>query len=256
MNDTKIVIVTGSGGTGCGRAIAKKFASEGLQVIVSDINEKGGRETVEQIKKQGGQANFFSADISKDREIKSLIDFTINTYGHLDILINNAQIFKPGLLTDWFEQIQTDFLGTMFCIKYATDKMQNNGGAIVNMSSTSALKYVPSNSAAYDASNAAILRLTAGLVKLKEFCNIRVNALASDWIGTEEILNYIETLTPEQRAQRKVPERLNKPEDIANAVYQLAIDQTLFGRILVCWCGEPHKFIPIDDFAYSKLEQI
>jgi 3-oxoacyl-[acyl-carrier protein] reductase/2-hydroxycyclohexanecarboxyl-CoA dehydrogenase len=153
MTDTKIVIVTGSGGTGCGRSIAKKFASEGLRVVVSDINEKGGLETVEQIKKQGGQANFFSADIRKDREIKSLIDFTINTYGPLDILINNAQIFKPGLLTDRFEQIQTDFLGTMFCIKYATDKMQNNGGAIVNMSSTSALKYIPSNSVAYDASN-------------------------------------------------------------------------------------------------------
>jgi NAD(P)-dependent dehydrogenase (short-subunit alcohol dehydrogenase family) len=174
------------------------------------INEKGGLETVEQIKRQGGQANFFSADISKDGEIKSLIDFTINTYGGLDILINNAQIFKPGLLTDWFEQIQTDLLGTMFCIKYATDKMQNTGGAIVNMSSTSALKYIPSNSVAYDASNSAILRLTVGLVKLKELYNIRVNALASDWIGTEEILNYIETLTPEQRAQGNVPEKLKQ----------------------------------------------
>jgi NAD(P)-dependent dehydrogenase (short-subunit alcohol dehydrogenase family) len=255
MTDTKIVIVTGSGGSGCGRAIAKKFAGEGLQVVVSDINEQGGLETVEQIKKQGGQANFFPADISKKDEVKSLIDFAINTHGHLDILINNAQIFKPGLLTDWFEQFQTDLLGTLFCIKYATEKMQNNGGgAIVNMSSVSALKYIPSNSVAYDASNSAILRLTAGLVKLTELYNIRVNALASDWIGTEEILNYIETLTPEQRIQRKVPEKPNKPEDIANAVYQLAIDKTLFGRILVCWCGQPPKFIATDDFAYSRLE--
>jgi NAD(P)-dependent dehydrogenase (short-subunit alcohol dehydrogenase family) len=255
MTDTRTVIVTGSGGSGTGRAIAKKFASEGLQVVVSDINEHGGLETVEQIKKQGGQATFFSVDISKESEIKSLIDFTVKTYGRLDILVNNAQIFKPGLLTDCLEQFQTNLLGTMLCIKYAIDTMQNNdGGVIVNMSSVSALKYIQSNSVAYDASNSAILRLTVGLVKLKELYNISVNALASDWIGTEEILKYIETLTPEQRIQRKVPDKPNKPEDIANAVYQLATDQTLFGRIMVCWCGQPHKFIAADDFAYSKLE--
>jgi NAD(P)-dependent dehydrogenase (short-subunit alcohol dehydrogenase family) len=255
MTDTKTVIVTGSGGSGSGRAIAKKFAGEGLQIVVSDINEKGGLETIKQIKKQGGQATFFWADISKESEIKKLIDFTVNTYRHLDILINNAQMFKPGLLNDWFEQFQTNLFGTMFCIKYAIDAMQHNdGGSIVNMSSVSALKYIPSNSVAYDASNSAILRMTAGLVKLKELHNIRVNALASDWIGTEEILKYIETLSPEQRVQRKVPEKPNKPEDIANAVYRLATDKTLFSRILVCWCGQPHKFIPTEDFAYSKLE--
>jgi NAD(P)-dependent dehydrogenase (short-subunit alcohol dehydrogenase family) len=255
MTNIKTVIITGSGGSGCGRAIAKKFASEGLQVVVSDINEQGGLQTVEDIKRQRGEATFFSADISKESEIKSLIDFTVKRYGHLDILINNAQIFKPGLLTDWIQQFQTDLLGTILFIRYAIDTMINNGGgAIVNMSSVSALKYIQSNSVAYDASNAAILRLTAGLVKLKELYNININALASDWIGTEEILKYIETLTPEQRIQRKVPDNPNKPEDIANAVYQLATDQKYFGRIMVCWCGQAHKFIPAGDFAYSNLE--
>ena len=255
MTGSKTIIVTGSGGTGSGRAIAKKFAAEGFEVVVSDINKQGGLETVEQIKKTGGTATFCQTDIRKENEIKSLIDFAVETYGRLDALVNNAQIFKPGLLTDWFEQFQTDILGTMFCMKYAIDIMQNNGGgAIVNMSSVSALKYIPSNSVAYDASNSAILRMTTGLVKLKELYNIRVNALASDWIGTEEILKYIDTLTPEQRVQRKVPDRLNKPEDIANAVFQLATDKKIFGRIMVCWCGQPYKFIATDDFAYSKLD--
>jgi NAD(P)-dependent dehydrogenase (short-subunit alcohol dehydrogenase family) len=253
MTNDKTVIVTGSGGTGCGRVIAKKFAGEGFEVVVSDINEKGGLETVEQIRAQGGEATFLSADISKETEIKNLIDFALKTYGGLNILVNNAQIFKPGLTTDWLEQFQTNFLGTMFCMQYAINVMQSNsGGAIVNMSSVSALKYTSSNSAAYDASNAAIIRMTAGLVKLNELYSIKVNALASDWIGTEEILKYIETLTLEQRIQRKVPDNPNKPEDIANAVYQLATDETLFGRIMVCWCGQQHKFISADEFSYSK----
>ncbi|HEV3224366.1 MAG TPA: SDR family NAD(P)-dependent oxidoreductase [Puia sp.] len=255
MTGNKTVIITGAGGTGCGRTIAKKFASEGLQVVVADINKQGGHETVEQIKKIGGTASFFQTDISNENDIKNLIDFTVKTFGHLDVLINNAQTFKPGLLNDWLEQIQTDFLGTMFCIKYAIDEMlKSDGGAIVNMSSVSALKYISSNSVAYDASNSAILRMTTGLVKLKELHNIRVNALASDWIGTEEILKYIEALTPEQRVDRKVPAKPNKPEDIANAVYQFATDEKLFGRIMVCWCGKPHKLIATDDFAYSKLD--
>jgi NAD(P)-dependent dehydrogenase (short-subunit alcohol dehydrogenase family) len=255
MTGSKTIIVTGSGGTGTGRAIAKKFATKGFQVVVSDINKQGGLETVEQIKKSGGVAIFCQTDIRIENEIKNLVDFAVETYGRLDTLVNNAQVYKPGLLTDWFEQLQTDLIGTMFCMKYAIDIMQKNGGgAIVNMSSVSALKYIPSNSAAYDASNSAILRMTTGLVKLKELYNIRVNALASDWIGTEEILKYINTLTPEEKVQRKVPDRPNRPEDIANAVYQLATDEKLFGRIMVCWCGQQYKFIATDDFAYSKLD--
>jgi NAD(P)-dependent dehydrogenase (short-subunit alcohol dehydrogenase family) len=255
MIDSKTIIITGSGGKGTGRAIAKKFAVEGLRVVVSDVNKQGGFETVEQIKKTGGTATFFQTDINKENEIKNLIDFAVKVYGRLDILINNAQTFRPGLLTDWLEQFQTDLLGTMFCMKHAIDIMQKNGGgAIVNISSVSALKYIPSNSVAYDASNSAILRMTTGLVKLKELNNIRINALASDWIGTEEILKCIDTLTPEQRVQRKVPDKPNRPEDIANSVYQLATDEKLFGRIMVCWCGQQHKFIATDDFAYSKLD--
>ena len=181
MISNKTIIITGSGGTGTGRAIAKKFASEGLKVVVSDINKQGGLETVEQIKMTGGTAEFFQTDISKENEIKNLIDFAVNAYGRLDILVNNAQTFKPGLLVDWLEQFQTDLLGTMFCMKHAIDIMQREGGgAIVNMSSVSALKYIPSNSVAYDASNSAILRMTTGLVNLKQLNNIRINALASD----------------------------------------------------------------------------
>ncbi len=253
--NNKVVIITGSGGKGSGRAMALKFAKEGSHVIVSDINEKGGHETVRIIKEKNGKAIFFGADISREKDVQNLISIVVDTYGRLDVLVNNAQNFIPDLLNGWFEQVQTNIIGTMYCIKYAVDSMkETGGGAIVNMSSVSALKYTQSNSPAYDASNAAILRLTAGLIRLKELHNIRVNTLASDWIGTEEILAYIATLTPEQRTQRQVPEMLNTPESIADAVYQLAMDQTLFSRIMVCWCGQPKKFIPFESFGYSHLE--
>jgi NAD(P)-dependent dehydrogenase (short-subunit alcohol dehydrogenase family) len=85
-----VAVVTGAGGTGCGRAIAARFASRGDAVVVSDINEPGGRETVEQILLAGGTAEFFRADVRHDSQTRDLISFAEATFGAVSVLVNNA----------------------------------------------------------------------------------------------------------------------------------------------------------------------
>jgi NAD(P)-dependent dehydrogenase (short-subunit alcohol dehydrogenase family) len=84
------VIVTGSGGNGCGRAIAERFASDGAAVVVSDIDERGGAATVDRIRGSGGRAEFLRADVRIDGDVRLLIAFAETTFGRLDVLVNNA----------------------------------------------------------------------------------------------------------------------------------------------------------------------
>ena len=113
----KVVIVTGSGGGGSGRAEARRFASEGCFVVVSDIDEAGGRQTLNLIREDGGQAAFFRADVAVEGDVKALLAFAEETFGGVDIIVNNAS--GPGYhpeapLEYWFETVQIDLLGAMF----------------------------------------------------------------------------------------------------------------------------------------------
>jgi NAD(P)-dependent dehydrogenase (short-subunit alcohol dehydrogenase family) len=154
----KAAIVTGAGGDGSGRAIACRLAHDGALVVVSDINEAGGEETVRLVERAGGRAVFRRTDVRVEEEIRDLIDFAEKTYGTLDILINNASApFHPGdPLQHWSDTIQTDFLGMMHATRLAIDAMKGaGGGAIVNMSSISALWHGrKGGSPAYDTAKA------------------------------------------------------------------------------------------------------
>src|ERR1700731_1943412 len=93
----KVTIVTGSGGPGSGRAYARRMAREGASVVVNDIDERGGWETVELILKEGGRASFLSADVGVESEARGLVAFAENTYGGLDVLVNNASApYRPA----------------------------------------------------------------------------------------------------------------------------------------------------------------
>src|SRR5262249_30984200 len=141
----KVAIITGSGGGGSGRAEARRLAGEGCFVVVSDIDEAGGRRTLELILDSGGQAAFFRADVSAESEVKALIAFAEHTFGGVDIIINNAS--GPGYhpeapLEYWFETVQIDLLGAMYGTRYGIDAMRRRGsGVIINIGSTSALAH-------------------------------------------------------------------------------------------------------------------
>jgi len=258
--DNKVVIVTGSGGRGCGRAIACRFAREGAAVVVSDINQQGGEETVRQIQRAGGRTAFKPADMQIQSQVRELIAFAEKTFGGLHILINNASgpEFRPDLpLELWDALIQTELLGTMFATRFAIDAMRRSGGgAIVNMSSISALPHGRnSGSPAYDTAKAGILRLTTALAPVVEKEKIRINCLAPGWIASPGPLEYWQSLTPEQRRQRSVPSRLLGLDEIAEVILRLATDDALTGRILVWHSEDEPRLIPAGDPGYMALER-
>lgn len=254
----KSVIVTGSGGGGCGRAIAARFALEGASVVVSDINENGGEDTVRQISAAGGKAVFHRADVGNELDVRGLVDFAVKIFGGLHVLINNASgpEFRPDApLESWKEIVQIELLGTMLATRFAVDAMcSQGGGAIVNMSSISALPHGREHPApAYDAAKAGILRLTTMLAFLGERENIRVNCLAPGWIASPQVRAYWEPLTPEQRRQRHAPSRLLSVEEVAGAVHRLATDECLCGRVLVWDSDKDPRLIPWGDRGYAEL---
>jgi NAD(P)-dependent dehydrogenase (short-subunit alcohol dehydrogenase family) len=262
MVPDNVAIVTGSGGTGCGRAIARRFAKDGAAVIVSDINEQGGNETVQLIHSAGGQAAFFRADIREEHRVRDLIAFVEHTFGRVTTLINNASgPFRPDEAPEyWADTVQTELLGALHATRYAIEAMRRSGGgAIVNIASISGLwhgRRFPTRAPAYDAAKEGLLRLTTTLQYLATTDNIRVNCLAPGWIATEGPRQYWESLTPAERIARGVPSRLLSLDDIANAVTRLATDRTLAGRVLVWWSEDQPRLIKWGDRGYRDTEEI
>jgi len=256
-NSTPVAIVTGSGGTGCGRAIALRFAAEGRAVVVSDINEAGGNETVEQIRKGGGRAAFCRADVADEAQVRSLIEFAETTFGGLSELVNNASSPHPTEegIAGWAAAIQTDLLGTLHATRYAIDAMKRSGGgSIVSISSISALwhgRTTPGGFPGYDVAKVGVIRMTTGLANELASTGIRLNCLAPGWIATDGPRQYWESLTPEQRLERGVPARLLAADQVAGIVFQIATDPSLNGRIVVWWSEDEPRVVEWGDRGYG-----
>jgi NAD(P)-dependent dehydrogenase (short-subunit alcohol dehydrogenase family) len=202
----QVALVTGAGGDGSGRAIARRFARESVTVIVSDIEDKGGLHTVRLIEADGGRAIFHPCDVRDESAVRNLVSSAKEQFGGLDYLINNASApFHPEApLEYWKEAVETDLLGAMYAIRAAIDVFRRHGGgSVINMSSTSALPHgrIPP-APSFDAAKAGLLRLTTMLGSLGDGENIRINCLAPGWIATPHVREYWESLTPEQRAAR------------------------------------------------------
>jgi NAD(P)-dependent dehydrogenase (short-subunit alcohol dehydrogenase family) len=130
----KVAVITGAGGEGQGRAVARRLAREGASVVVSDVNEGGGRETVRLIGEEGGRAEFFQADAGVERDVGTLIASSEEKYGGVDILVNNAgPYFHAVPLEKWFEAIQANLMGTAYATLSGIEAIRKRGGgAIVN----------------------------------------------------------------------------------------------------------------------------
>ena len=250
----KVAVVTGSGGLGSGRAEACRLAAEGCRVVVSDIKESGGDETVRRIEAAGGTARFHRCDVRSRAAVQDLMAFAEREFGGVDILVNNASArYRPGApMEQWYAPLQADLAGAMHGVEFGVEAMRKRGGgAIINVSSTSALGYgrKRSQSTASDIAKAGMLRLTTGLAGLREEANIRVNCLVPDWVAHPDVKKYYDTLSPEDR-----PPRLTELAEIAQAEVKLASDDTLAGRVLVMWSGGPCGLISADDRGYESLE--
>jgi NAD(P)-dependent dehydrogenase (short-subunit alcohol dehydrogenase family) len=255
----RVAIVTGSGGTGCGRAIALRLAAEGMKVVVSDIDTTGGEETLRLIEAAGGRAAFCRADVRQEAQIRGLVTFAVDEFGPLGLLVNNATApFRHGYeMDDWLVTAETDFVAPLIAMRYAIEAMRaaGQGGAIVNISSISALwhgRRTPAGAPVYDAAKAGLLRLTTGLAEMAKTDNICVNCLAPGWIATEGPREYWKSLTPAQRAERGVPASLLTTAQIADAVVRLATDDSLAGRVLFWWSDDEPKLVEWGDRGYKN----
>jgi NAD(P)-dependent dehydrogenase (short-subunit alcohol dehydrogenase family) len=257
----RVAVVTGSGGSGCGRAIAARFACDGAAVVVSDIDEAGGHATLRFIEQGGGRAAFFRADVGDQLQAQQLIEFAASTFGGVSVLVNNASSPHPEGegMAGWSRSLQTDLLGTIYATQFAIDMMRRSGGgSIVNISSISALwhgRETPGGFPGYDVAKLGVIRLTTGLAKEIANDGIRVNCLAPGWIGSDGPRQYWESLTPAQRAERGVPSKLLSTEDIAKMVVRLAADKSLNGRVVVWWSEDPPRLIQWGDRGYRFVAE-
>ena len=255
----RVAVFTGSGGTGCGRAIARRFARDGLAVVVSDVNDAGGDEAVRLIESDGGRAAFCRADIRDEAQARQLVAFATTTFGGLDVLVNNASAPHPPVdgIPGWFESLQTDLFGTLYATRYAIDAMRaSGGGSIVNISSISALwhgRTTPGGFPGYDVAKAAMIRMTTGLAQALEADGIRANCLAPGWIDSDGPRQYWESLAPDERAKRGVPSRLLKTTEIADIVARIANDESLNGRLVVWWSDDRPRLVAWGDRGYRDF---
>ena len=254
-----VVIVTGAGGVGCGRAIAMHFARAGAAVIVSDVNETGGNETVHLIEGDGGRAAFLRTDVRIESQVQDLVSFAETTFGAVTVLVNNASAPPGGdSISDWMGSLETDLMGTIYATRWAIEVMRRGGGgAIVNLASISALWHGRMTSGGFpgfDVAKSAVIRMTTRLAALAEQDRIYVNCLASGWIATDGVLNYWESLTPAERLERGVPSRLLTVDQVAETVMRLASDRSLAGRVLAWWSEDEPRLITWGDRGYRNFE--
>jgi NAD(P)-dependent dehydrogenase (short-subunit alcohol dehydrogenase family) len=260
----KVAIVTGAGGNGCGRAIARRFAREGALVVIADIGAAGMRDTASAIEAEGGRAVALHTDVANETEVRALFAFAENSYGGVDIIVNNASlaVFPEKTLDDWFTNLSVDLLGTMYTTRHGIEAMRRRGGgAIVNIGSTSALPHGDvrahgPSACGYNTAKAGVIRLTTTLNWMGAKEGIRVNCFVPHWIGTDHIKAVVAGLTPQQRQDLAVPAVLITPEEVADGVHRLATDESLAGRVMVCFGGQPPRLIPFGDPGYAHLDEM
>jgi NAD(P)-dependent dehydrogenase (short-subunit alcohol dehydrogenase family) len=224
----KVAVITG-GASGIGAATAKLFVEEGAKVVLVDLNEEKGKAFEAELKSQNAEALFVKANITIEEEVQNIFKETLDTFGKVDIVFNNAGI---GRVTpteelsydEWRNTVNVDLDGVFLVAREAIREMlKSGGGTIVNTASMYGLVGSP-GSAAYNAAKAGVINLTRSLALEYATRNIRVNALAPGFIDTpiipEEIKTQLASITPMQR--------LGKAEEMAKAVLFMASDDSSF----------------------------
>lgn len=229
----KVALITG-GSSGIGRATAIKFGEQGAKVVVAARREKESEETVEMIRKAGGEATFIRTDVRIASQVESMVNQTIERYGRLDVAFNNAGV--GGIMARMIrtteeifdELVDTNFKGVWLSMKYEIPIMQQQGGGvIINNASVSGVA-TAERLAVYSGSKHAVVGLSKAAAAEYGMDNIRVVAVCPGWIKT--------AMTEELRARKDadafrsmIPlKRWGEPEEVAEMVIWLASDAASF----------------------------
>lgn len=238
--DYKVAIITGAS-SGIGKAAAILFASEGAKVVVASRRREAGEEAIKVIKEAGGETMYIMTDVSKARDVEELVRITVDTYGRLDILYNNAAIVHGPASTadmtveEWEETIAINLTGSWLCMKYVIPEMINNGGGSIINTASLAAEVGVTNQIAYSATKGGVISMSR--VAAVEYANkgIRVNCIAPGPIATpllvgfygEDGVKYLSGLNPRGY--------LGSMEDVARLALFLASEESshIIGQTLV-----------------------
>jgi 3-oxoacyl-[acyl-carrier protein] reductase len=233
----KVVLITG-GAAGIGRATALRFAEEGAQVIIGDVNEAAGQETVKEL---GPEAAFYQVNVADRQAVQDWVDAVVASYGRIDILINNAGILRDGQLVKFKEGalvgqmseadfdlvISVNLKGVFNCSQAVAPVMIKQGsGVILNATSVVGLdgNFGQTN---YVATKSGVIGMTKVWARELGRYGIRVNAVAPGFTATEILVSMPEKIIDGMKARTPLG-RLGDPRDIANAYFFLASDQASF----------------------------
>jgi len=230
----KVVLVTG-GNAGIGRATARQFAKLGARVVVSGRRETEGHAVIAEIEELGGKAIFVKTDVSKESDVKAMVERTLATFGRLDCAFNNAGIEQaltplPDQTEETYDQIMdVNVKGVWLSLKHEIPAMlQNGGGAIVNNSSVAGLIGF-ATAPIYAASKHAVAGLTKSVALEYAKQNVRVNAVAPGAIETRMFRDFATAPEVRQMLESAHPiGRIGRPEEIASTVIWLCSNDASF----------------------------
>jgi 3-oxoacyl-[acyl-carrier protein] reductase len=233
----KVVLVTG-GAAGIGKATALRFAEEGARVVICDVDEANGKDTVRLL---GSEAAFYKVNVASREEVQQWVDRVVNQYGRIDVLVNNAGVLRDGQLVKFKEgqlvsqMAEADFdlvvsvnlKGVFNCTQAVAPVMiKQGGGVILNASSVVGLdgNFGQTN---YVATKSGVIGMTKVWARELGRYNIRVNVVAPGFTATEMVKAMPEKVLEGMKAHTPLG-RLGEPSDIANAYVFLASDEASF----------------------------
>ena len=226
MSDTALSAIVTGGARGIGKAIARRLAREGVNIVISDIMGEEAGKTAREIAETGVRTLAVTTDVSKSHDAEELIKQAMAAFGSVDILVNNAGITRDNLSirmgeSDWDLVMSINLKGTFLCSQFAAkEMMKKRFGRIVNLASVSGILGT-AGQANYAASKAGIIALSKSMARELGGRNITVNAVAPGFILTEMTEKLPENVKEAYIAQIAL-KRAGTPEDVAEAVYFLA----------------------------------